>query len=425
MKKTLFFLLLLSTLSCSTDNDIKHEEYINKEISSNVSQQIETTKQTFTEDFINLPKNNRFETPLWDKYSVEDYGNFQHIIVPTLNSVGFREFDLIVIVKDTNSYYVLKSLLPQTFDSKTININGIEYQHTRLKQTTNSNVNEKYSTRSWMDEITITTTGGGVSGGGKLIGLPMEREELGGYGSDWTYDPSFDPVGGGGGNSSNEIIIPPAPEYKIIIDKTFEDNECVKAIYDKLGGTNFANKYIKIFDKNLTSPNLTFKISNPKHEKHLIPSKPENTVSGVTTRPSKNNYVITLNEETLDHSLEIVSTLIHETLHATIYRKMDSVNTFDNNGNDLIKSFPEIYKAYMKYEYDTYEHQHIANKYINTMKTALKDYDSSYNDNVYEALAWEGLRTTDAYSKLTQEKKNSLIKALTDYRTNNEKIECK
>ncbi|EKB03902.1 hypothetical protein HMPREF9711_02087 [Myroides odoratimimus CCUG 3837] len=70
---------------------------------------------------------------------------------------------------------------------------------------------------------------------------------------------------------------------------------------------------------------------------------------------------------------------------------MDSVNTFDNNNNNLIKSFPEIYKAYIKYENDTYEHQHIANKYINTMKTALKDYDSSYNDNVYEALAWGGV----------------------------------
>ncbi|EKB03903.1 hypothetical protein HMPREF9711_02088 [Myroides odoratimimus CCUG 3837] len=41
----------------------------------------------------------------------------------------------------------------------------------------------------------------------------------------------------------------------------------------------------------------------------------------ITTRPSKNNYVITLNEEALDFSLEIVSTLIHETLHATIYIK--------------------------------------------------------------------------------------------------------
>ncbi|MEK6508294.1 hypothetical protein [Myroides sp. C4067] len=177
--------------------------------------------------------------------------------MPTLNLVGFREFDLIVIVKDTNSYYVLKSLLPQTFDSKTININGIEYQHTRLKQTTNSNVNEKYSTRSWMDEITLTTTGGGVSGGGKLIGLPMEREELGGYGSDWTYDPSFDP--GGGGNSSNEIIIPATPEDNPFKPKPYEI--CNKSINVKTIGNSY-NAYIT--GLGITLVNYNGKIVNIK-----------------------------------------------------------------------------------------------------------------------------------------------------------------
>ena len=65
---------------------------------------------------------------------------------------------------------------------------------------------------------------------------------------------------------------------------------------------------------------------------------------------------------------------------------------------------------------------------INTslqLRLLLKDFDSSYDKDVYIVLAWQGLKATDAYSKLTQEKKDSFIKALTEYRTNNEIIECK
>ncbi|SEJ29722.1 hypothetical protein SAMN04488018_12253 [Myroides marinus] len=76
-------------------------------------------------------------------------------------------------------------------------------------------------------------------------------------------------------------------------------------------------------------------------------------------------------------------------------------------------------------ENDTYDHQLMANKYITTIKTALKDLESSYDKDVYIVLAWQGLKATDAYSKLTQEKKDSFIKTLTEYRTNNEIIECK
>ncbi|MDM1348826.1 hypothetical protein HX052_16990 [Myroides marinus] len=65
---------------------------------------------------------------------------------------------------------------------------------------------------------------------------------------------------------------------------------------------------------------------------------------------------------------------------------------------------------------------------INTslqLRLLLKDFDSSYDKDVYIVLAWQGLQATDAYSKLTQQKKDSFIKALTKYRTNNEIIECK
>ncbi|MDM1370297.1 hypothetical protein [Myroides marinus] len=65
---------------------------------------------------------------------------------------------------------------------------------------------------------------------------------------------------------------------------------------------------------------------------------------------------------------------------------------------------------------------------INTslqLRLLLKDFDSSYDKDIYIVLAWQGLQATDAYSKLTQQKKDSFIKALTKYRTNNEIIECK
>ncbi|WP_413511851.1 hypothetical protein [Myroides odoratus] len=60
----------------------------------------------------------------------------------------------------------------------------------------------------------------------------------------------------------------------------------------------------------------------------------------------------------------------------------------------------------MKYDRSDYEHQHMANKYINTIIAALKDYDDSYSDDVYEAIAWNGLKGTDAYSNLSDKKKS-------------------
>lgn len=194
-------------------------------------------------------------------------------------------------------------------------------------------------------------------------------------------------------------------------------------IYNKLGGTNFGEKYIKIFDENLDSPNLKFSLASTNEDTILKPSAPARVTHGYTKYLSKNNYLIVLNSDHIDYSLGIAHTLIHETLHATLNRKMDSTNAFQNEGEILKTEFPYIFDAYQ--EYTDYPHEIMSNRYISLMVAALKDFDSTYSQEYYEAIAWIGLKGTKAFNNLPQTKIDKLNKDLSSYLKNTPTIDCK
>lgn len=65
----------------------------------------------------------------------------------------------------------------------------------------------------------------------------------------------------------------------------------------------------------------------------------------------------------------------------------------------LRNSYPGLYDYYMRYEFNTppgntpanADHQMMAQHYRSTIVIVLKEFDSSYPDELYEALAWMGL----------------------------------
>jgi hypothetical protein len=65
------------------------------------------------------------------------------------------------------------------------------------------------------------------------------------------------------------------------------------------------------------------------------------------------------------------------------------------------------------------QHEAMAQHYRDIIKQALKEFDNSQTDEIYEALAWTGLKNTVAWNNLTQTKRDSINQTITDFNTNN------
>lgn len=124
-----------------------------------------------------------------------------------------------------------------------------------------------------------------TTSGGKRFGTQMEYEEMGpitgsdsNWGSDWSYDSTFEPGGSGGSSTSNEIIW---PDLNIFTSKPFEI--CNKSINVKTIGNGY-NAYltnlgitlvnsngriidVKILNLYITVPN--YNISSGKFEESI------------------------------------------------------------------------------------------------------------------------------------------------------------
>jgi len=127
-------------------------------------------------------------------------------------------------------------------------------------------------------------------------------------------------------------------------------------------------------------------------------------------------------------SLAVVRTIIHEYIHAEIYR---SLNTNNPTQGDL--NFREIYNSYDEQNFEpTQQHQTMAQLYVDVIANALSDYhqnilteDYEYlsdNGNIslegfYRGLAWLGLKNhnVQAYIDLSQNEKDALNDAVSQY----------
>ena len=116
-------------------------------------------------------------------------------------------------------------------------------------------------------------------------------------------------------------------------------------------------------------------------------------------------------------ALEGVRVLLHEYIHADMFRKINSNN--DNSAEAL-----EFKKVFEEYEND--QHSTMGILYVNRMKAALKEFyetvlKDDYNkyvayygevpsDAFYEAVAWGGLKDSDvkAWTDLPDDKKASI-----------------
>ena len=187
-------------------------------------------------------------------------------------------------------------------------------------------------------------------------------------------------------------------------DKIIDTNLTGKAecVYGKLenSSTGFKNM-IQMFDGEFPVSHLELRNST---------SLPNN-INAKTYPPV--NYVITIdiNENNLNRpNLSIARTFIHETIHAEMFRKIMSI--LDNGGdlNGLTRSqwtnklsngdYPGIFDYYSRYGVNGMQHEQMAAHYISTISSLLEEFQSGLSQDIYNSMAWEGLKNTEAWFEL-------------------------
>ncbi|WP_281322763.1 hypothetical protein [Flavobacterium aestivum] len=221
-------------------------------------------------------------------------------------------------------------------------------------------------------------------------------------------------IGGNGGGGSG--ITAPTPVQ--IINALTGKAKCLNDLLNKNGNSfvqnllaNFAGK--SEFDIKIVS---TDKVTNLDKNGIL------REINGKTIHlPGSTSMTIEISTSKANEhaSLDVARTILHEYIHADIFRKLNTASTEIGNRS-----------ADFKETYAKYENQHgaMAVLYLSSMKEALKEFHKyvltdDYNkytayfgeapsDAFYEALAWGGLRDSDvkAWTDLSAEKKAEIEK---------------
>ncbi len=142
-------------------------------------------------------------------------------------------------------------------------------------------------------------------------------------------------------------------------------------------------------------------------------------------KPNYKIYNLIINKESnypeIHSPLEVARTILHEYIHADMFRKLFDKTIEENQ--DFIKIYDNFKRGNFK---ASAQHETMAKLYVNSMRHALKDFHKTVlskefkqltdhfgeepSDDFYEALSWVGLRDRGVkeYQDLTTEKKKSI-----------------
>jgi hypothetical protein len=103
--------------------------------------------------------------------------------------------------------------------------------------------------------------------------------------------------------------------------------------------------------------------------------------------------------------LAIARTILHESIHAYIISYIDDLA--GGNIQGFSTEFPDLWNNFVSKKYgvpadniENYQHQEMAENFINIIRDALAEYDNNQQDGTYyEHLAWGALMNTDAFER--------------------------
>ncbi len=206
-------------------------------------------------------------------------------------------------------------------------------------------------------------------------------------------------------------------EDKIINELTGK----AKCVYDKLknSSTGFKNM-IKKFDGD-------FPVS---HLKLIINNNLGNSTFGETQPPINFVTEIQINGGKISNisDLGAAITIVHELIHAEIYRKMLSAAKkgdlnnrkwtrveAENYVKSLKNNFPGLYDFYVERWHPTWNHNLMASHYRKVITDIIEDFDGKkLSRSTYEELSWAGLgelegnQSTIAWKNLKDSKKQNI-----------------
>lgn len=193
-------------------------------------------------------------------------------------------------------------------------------------------------------------------------------------------------------------------DEQIFIDEEFENNACLKSVYDAMGKASTFNNYLKNFEAEFSVANLRFSSST------TLPSG----TNAETSAPENYLIEITFNENNLNRPrLSVARTFIHEIIHAEIFRKLlavaqhPSIQLDQNQIIQLRNDYPGLYDYYMRWKWNlpqtpsSAQHEAMAQHYRDIIKQALEEYDGTQTEMTYNALSWIGLMGSGTFNETT------------------------
>nr|WP_315205985.1 hypothetical protein [uncultured Flavobacterium sp.] len=204
-------------------------------------------------------------------------------------------------------------------------------------------------------------------------------------------------------------------EFKINSDELNGKAKCINDLLNKKD-----TSYVKTLLSNFEGESeFDIKIVS---EDVIISNVSGKPLNGSTTEPVNSVIVIKIStsQANLNPNLVVARTILHEYIHADIYRKLKTKDT----SIPEIQEFKKTFELYAN-NFDK-DHSAMAELYLNSMIAALKEfhkmqlpndynayinyYGEEPNDSFYNALAWVGLidNNVDAWVKLPPAKKDEI-----------------
>jgi len=135
--------------------------------------------------------------------------------------------------------------------------------------------------------------------------------------------------------------------------------------------------------------------------KHTLKLWVQDVVDGrAETVPVGNDIHIIIDWEEIKNEcdIQIITTLLHEGLHAFIENLYLAANKYNKNIDDYFPNYQSYLNQYGP-NYGIADHEYLAAHWIQKIVDGLKDiYGNTFTDGEYLAFAWQGLRNTDAWA---------------------------
>lgn len=216
-------------------------------------------------------------------------------------------------------------------------------------------------------------------------------------------------VGGGGSGAESGTVA------TVITDSSFLNNPCLKAVFNKIGGSTVFQNYLKKFDGTFTVANLKLSAS----------SNIASNINAETSPPVNYLIEISFNSNNLSRpGLDVARTFIHEMIHAEMFRKLLSLSSVNGEIDVLTlnqmlnqHNYPGLYDYYTRYGINGMQHEQMAAHYTETITNFLKEFDNSLSQEQYEAIALEGLKGTVTWNSKTEQEKQAITNTYNNWKS--------